>query len=72
MAKSITKVNAKLQNLRKEYGYSYEEMAKKINISKSYYWQIEHGNRRLYYDLAIKIANIFHKNPDEIFYDDLK
>ena len=59
----------KLENLRLSYNYSYQQMADMLDISKSYYWQIEHNNRRIYYDLAIKIAKIFDKKPDEIFYD---
>ena len=62
----------KLQNLRKAYNYTYDEMASKLNISKSYYWQIENGNRNLYYKVAIRIADIFKLKPDDIFFDDLK
>ena len=58
-----------LEKLRLEHNYSYQQMADMLNISKAYYWQIEHNNRRLFYDLAIKIAKIFNKKPDEIFYD---
>ncbi len=58
-----------LKKLREKKGLSYEEMASKIGISKSYYWQLEHNNRRLYYDMAKKIANIFGLKPDDIFYD---
>lgn len=68
MAKSSTKVNFKLQSLRIENNLSYEAMAKEIGICKAYYWQIEHGNRRLYYDLAKKIAKVFKLKPDDIFY----
>ncbi|HOP65533.1 MAG TPA: helix-turn-helix transcriptional regulator [Bacilli bacterium] len=60
----------KLIKLRKKYHYSYDEMAKKLGISKPYYWQIEHKKRRLYYSLAKKIANIFKLKPDDIFYDE--
>ena len=72
MVKSSTKVNFKLQNLRKENNFTYELMAKNLGICKAYYWQIENGNRRLYYDMAVKIAKIFHKKPDDIFYDNYK
>ena len=58
-----------LEKLRLEHNYSYQQMADMLNISKAYYWQIEHNNRRLFYDLAVKIAKIFNKKPDEIFYD---
>ncbi len=69
MVKSSTKVNFKLQNLRKENNLSYEDVAKQVGICKAYYWQIEHGNRRLYYDLALKIAKVFNLKPDELFHD---
>ncbi len=67
--KSSTGVNFKLQSLRKEANLSYESIAKTVGICKAYYWQIEHGNRRLYYDLALKIAKVFKLKPDDIFYD---
>lgn len=69
MVKSSTKVNFKLQSLRKTANMSYEAVAKEVGICKAYYWQIENGNRRLYYDLALKIARVFDKMPDELFYD---
>ena len=60
----------KLSDLRKIYHYSYQDMANYLKISKCYYWQLEHKKRRLYYDLAKKIAKIFDLKPDEIFYDE--
>ena len=60
----------KLTKLRKKHKYTSSFMAEKLNISKPYYWQIEHGQRRLTYDMAIKIANIFKTKPDDIFYKD--
>ncbi len=69
MVKSSTNVNFKLQNLRKEKNLSYAAVAEKLGICKAYYWQIENGNRRLYYDLALKIAVVFELKPDDIFYD---
>ncbi len=61
----------KLAKIREEKGISYQDMATKLGISKCYYWQIEHKKRRLYYDLAKKIANIFEMKPDEIFFDEI-
>ena len=46
-----------------------KEMAKKVGISYTYYWQIENKERNLYYYLAIKIAKIFNLKPDDIFYE---
>ena len=62
----------KLEETRIKNNLSYLDMANKLNISKAYYWQIENGNRNLYYKMAKKIAEIFKMKPDELFYDDLK
>lgn len=64
--------NNKLQQLRIENHYSYLQMAELIGISKAYYWQLEHHNRRLYYDLAKKIASVFHLKPDDIFFKEIE
>jgi len=60
----------KLFRLRNQYGYTYQDMADKIGVCKAYYWQIEHKNRRIYYDLAVKIAHIFQMKPDDIFFSE--
>lgn len=61
-----------LKRLREEKGFSYEDMAKKLHISKAYYWQIEHKNRRLSYEMAKNIASIFNLKPDDLFYNEFK
>lgn len=60
----------KLKEIRKRKGLTVTNMAKMLNISGPFYSQIEHKKRRLSYTMAIRIANIFHLKPDEIFYDD--
>lgn len=52
--------------------YSCQRMANILKISKTYYWQLEQGKRRLTYDMAIKIANVFGLKPDDLFYDEKK
>ena len=54
----------KLQQYRKRYNYNCQDMADILNISKSFYWQIENNKRRLNYDTALKIAKIFKMKPD--------
>ncbi len=58
----------KLKEVRKEKGISIYEMAEKLGITASFYSQIENKKRRLFYDTAIKIADIFNMKPDELFY----
>ena len=69
MKTNNTSIN-KLKNLREKKNLSYADMANILNISKAYYWQIEHKNRRLSYKMAKDIAAIFHLKPDSIFYDE--
>ncbi len=57
----------KLKMLRRENGYTIYDMAKKLNITPSYYSQLENKKRRLFYDMAYKIAGIFNMKPDSIF-----
>ena len=58
----------KLKELRKLHNYTIKDMAKMLNISTAYYWQIENNKRNLYYKMAIDIAKIFNLKPDDIFY----
>ena len=59
----------KLKTLRIKKGYSGIYMAKKLGICKMYYYKLEKKERRLSYDMAIKIAKIFDMKPDELFYE---
>ena len=59
----------KLYLERKRRNLSYEDMSKMLGLSKSYYWQIANKKRRLFYDLAVKIAEIFQLKPDDLFYE---
>lgn len=63
-------MNNKLKYLRKKNNFTVEYMADKLNISIGFYSLIENSNRRLTYDMAIKISSIFNLKPDDIFYDD--
>jgi len=69
--KKAKKLN-KLEELRIKNNLTYQDMADALKISKAYYWQIENGNRNLYYTMAKSIASLFNMKPDELFYDDLK
>ena len=62
----------RLKELRSENKFTNQFMADNLGISKPYYWQLEHDEKRLSYSMAIKIADIFHLKPDDIFYDEYK
>ena len=61
----------KLKDLRKKNKLTTKLMAEKLNISKPFYSQIENQNRRLSYEMAIKIADVFGLKPDDLFYDEV-
>lgn len=59
---------SKLKILREKNNYTVKDMAGMLNISPAHYCLIENKKRNLYYDMAIKISNIFNLKPDDIFY----
>lgn len=59
-----------LKELRYKKKLTNKDMAERLGISKPFYCQIENGSRRLSYDMAVRIAEIFGKKPDKLFYDD--
>jgi len=61
-----------LKELRIKNNLTCENMATFLNISKVFYWQIENKKRNLSYIMAAKIAKIFNKKPDDIFFDEFK
>lgn len=63
-------MHKKLKELRLKKHYTTEYMANKIGISKPFYCQIENERRGLSYENAVKIASVFNKKPDQIFYED--
>lgn len=61
-----------LKKLRIKNNYSCKDMASMLNISSSYYSQIENRKKTLTYKLAFDIAKIFDLKPDDLFLDDFK
>ena len=60
----------KLAKKREEKGFTYQDMADKLGISKCYYWQLEHKKGGVFYDVAKRIALILETKPDELFYEE--
>ena len=57
-----------LKRSREEKKYTCKDMAEMLNISTSYYSQIENGKRNLDYKMAVRISSIFGLTPADIFY----
>lgn len=61
-----------LKDMRIAKSMTCQDMANNLKISKSFYWQIENNSRKLSYEMAVKIANIFKTTPDKIFFEEYK
>lgn len=53
---------------RKENKYSVSEMSGTLNISRSYYYQIENGKGKIDYTMDVKTSSIFDLKLDDMFY----
>lgn len=58
----------RLKQIRKEKGLTVYDMAKELQITPSFYSQLENKKRRLFYDNAIRISAVLNMKPDAIFY----
>ncbi|KEK24733.1 helix-turn-helix transcriptional regulator [Bacillus gaemokensis] len=58
----------KLKRKRIEKGWTYEEVANKVGITKMHYWYIENNKRNLKIELALKIAIALEEDPKELFF----
>ena len=54
----------KLKDLRKDYGYTQGEIAKKLNISQRAYSHYENGSREIPLELLIDICKIYEVSLD--------
>jgi len=48
-------------------GHTCESLGKKLGVSKVQYWYIEKGERKLSYELALRISIILDTTTDELF-----
>jgi len=57
----------KLPEIRSEFGYSQEKLAKELNVSRQTIISIEKGKYNPSLPLALKIAKIFNMKVEDIF-----
>ena len=63
---------SKLKELRVRKKITSKKMAEQLGISIPFYSLIESRQRRLSYDMAVRIAHIFKTKPDKIFYEEYR
>lgn len=57
----------KVQKLRKNLGYSQEELAEKINISRTHIGHIEQGRKSPSFKVLDKIAKVLKVKISDLF-----
>ena len=57
----------KLRALRKQRGISLRKLGSLLGKSKQYMSELERGNIKLSYDMAMDIADVMGLKPDDIF-----
>jgi putative transcriptional regulator len=60
----------RLVNLRRKYGLTQQEVADKLQITRSFYSMIEINDRNPTLCLAKKMAEMFHTNIETLFFAD--
>ncbi len=58
-----------LKELREEACITQEGMARRLNISKAHYCNLENGKRRLSYPMAVEISKILDESLSNIFFE---
>lgn len=67
MATNREKLGNKIQKLRKQLGYSQEELAEKINISRTHMGHIEQGRKSPSIKVLEKLAKALRVQVRDIF-----
>lgn len=57
----------KLRSLRISNGFTQQNIASKLNISRAFYTKLELGKSNPSFKLAIKIKEVFNYKDDDIF-----
>jgi transcriptional regulator with XRE-family HTH domain len=56
----------KIKELRTEKGYTLENVASELGVSKQYIYKLEHGIRNIPLKRAVELARIFNVSIDEL------
>lgn len=62
-------MRAKLKQARIEKGFSVEEIAKKLNVSKAIYYKWEAGTRDPLLENARQVSIVLGKSIEELFFN---
>lgn len=55
----------RVRDIRLKHGMTLEELGERLSKSKQYMSELERGNIRLTYEMAVAIADVFGTTPDD-------
>jgi len=61
-------MKSKIEQIRRDKKLTHEQIARAVGISRSFYTQIENGNRNPSLEVAIKLAQELDCKVEEIFF----
>jgi len=67
MATTREKLGKKVQRLRKALGFTQEELAERLNISRTHMGHIEQGRKSPSLKLMEKLARVLKVNVSDLF-----
>lgn len=67
MASTKEKLGRKIQKLRKELGYTQEELAERVNISRTHMGHIEQGRKSPSLKIMDKLAKALKTKVSDLF-----
>jgi transcriptional regulator with XRE-family HTH domain len=73
MNENLDSIGKRLAHLRKKRGFTQLELAEKIGIAQGFISGYEHGKKRIYDNVLIKIADVLQVTPNDLLgYTDLE
>lgn len=68
----MNRFGEKLQRLRERRGMSLQQLADLLEVSKSFIWKVEQGQKTPNIAMLIKITDIFEVCSDRLIRDELE
>ena len=62
----------KIRKRRRDLGFTQEQLAERINVSRGYISSVECGNKSMTIDTLARLANALKTTPDELLKEDLE
>jgi transcriptional regulator with XRE-family HTH domain len=69
---SMKRLGEKLRTLREQRGFSLQQLGNMLEVSKTYVWEMEKGQKMPNIAMLVKICDVFGVASDVLIRDDLE